>query len=178
MNKDEVKSELFIIGMWWRIFYGATRLVLGLALLKVINVPISDLLYKFTGSELAEDPTDFLFTTINSLLEAHPLSITYFLSSYLIFWGTVEIVLSISLLRHKIWAFPVTLWLIGGFMIYVIHRYTITHSPILVGVFLIDVLIFWLIYSEYKKMKDHPHFSSNEMTDKTTEEYSATQTTK
>ncbi|MFT7644650.1 MAG: putative membrane protein [Candidatus Paceibacteria bacterium] len=154
MANEKIKSGLFQIGMLWRILYATLRLVIGFALLKLIDVPITDLLYKFTGSDLAENPSNFLFTTINALLEAHPISITYFLAGYLIFWGTIEIVLSVSLLKHKLWAFPVSLWLIGGFMLYIIYRYTHTNSPILIGVFCIDLIIFWLVKSEYNKMKN------------------------
>lgn len=153
MNEDKVQSELFVIGMWWRILYGSVRLILGFVLLKVVHVPVSDLLYKFAGSEVAEDPSDFIFTTLNSFLEAHPLSITYFLAFYFIFWGTVEVGLSIGLLRHKLWTFPVTLWLIGLFMTYAAYRFTQTHSPFLPFIFIVDAFIFWLILAEYKKTK-------------------------
>jgi uncharacterized membrane protein len=153
MTNENVRSELFLIGMWWRILYGTIRLVIGLALLKLIDVPIADLLYKFTGSGLAENPSDFLFTAIYTLLETHPISITYFLAGYLIFWGAVEILLSVCLLRHKLWAFPITLYLIGAFLIYIMYRYTHTNSSILIGIFCVDLIIFWLIQSEYKKMK-------------------------
>ena len=89
--------------------YGVLRVLLDIALLKLVDVPLADLLYKITGSELVEDPSDALFAAINSFPQLHPLSITYFLSAYLIFWGAADAVLSVTLLRHKVWAFPASL---------------------------------------------------------------------
>jgi len=152
-----MKSKLFRYGMYWRIFYGALRTVLGLVLLKLINVPFSELLYRLLGQEVIEDPSDFLFTTANYFLQLHPLSVTYFLSAYLIFWGITDIFLSICLLKHRLWAFPVSLGLIVLFVLYELYRFTHTHSLMLLGVICIDGIIFWLIHREYRKTKLQQH---------------------
>jgi len=146
-----MESKLFQIGMYWRIFYGVLRILLGLTLLKLINVPLADLLYGIMGQELIEDPTDILFTVANYFLQLHPIQVTYFLSAYLIFWGIIDIFLSTSLLKHKMWAFPVSLWLIAFFVLYELYRFLHTYSLILLGVVLIDFVIFWLIQREYKR---------------------------
>lgn len=138
--------------MWWRIFYGTLRTILGLVFLELINVPFTDILYKIFGYELAEDPADILFSTINSFLQLHPFSVTYFLSIYLIFWGILEIFLSINLLRHKLWVFPVSLYLIVFFVIYELFRFFHTHSIILLLIIVVDIVIFWLIKNEYQKV--------------------------
>jgi uncharacterized membrane protein len=149
---ENLESKLFYYSMWWRIFYGGLRLILGVALLKLVNEPLSNVLYLIMGQELIQDPNDVLFSTINLFLQAHPLSVTYFLAIYLIFWGIVDIVLSINMLKHHIWAFPIGLYLIGFFILYEIYRFFHTHSLILLTVILIDIGIFWLIKREYKRI--------------------------
>jgi uncharacterized membrane protein len=148
-----MEKSLFELGMYWRIVYGVLRTLLGLVLLNFINLPISDLLNKVLGRELSEDPTDLLFSIVNHFLENNPLSITYFISAYLIFWGIVDIVLSFNLLKDKIWAFPVSLWLIGFFVFYELFRFTHTKSLILIAIIFIDIIIMFLIQREYKKVK-------------------------
>ncbi len=152
MQIGNKKIDFFRLAMFWRTFYGALRLLFGLALLKLIHVPLIDLLYKIMRSELIEDPTDFLFTVANGFLQLHPIYITYFISAYLIFWGIIDIVISISLLKHKKWAFPTSFWLIGFFVIYELYRFTYTNSYILLGIIFVDLLILWVIWKEYKKM--------------------------
>lgn len=129
-------------------------MILGLILLKVINMPFSDVLTDVMGFEIAEDSTDIVFTLLSSFLEAYPFTVTLFLSGYLIFWGTVDIILSVSLLRHKLWAFPVSLGLISLFIIYASYRFTHTHSLMLLLVIIIDIGIFWLIKNEYTTWKN------------------------
>jgi len=139
--------------MWWRIVYGSFKTILGLALLKVIDVPLLDLLQKTMHHELAQGPHDYVFHTISILLTNHPLSVTYFLAWYLIFWGLLEVIMSLLLLRHKIWAFPVSIGLIILFIIFEAVRYTHTHSPVLLGAIILDTVILWLIKGEYDKIK-------------------------
>ena len=73
--------------MWWRIFYGTMRIIVGIWLLNLIDMPLSDLWHSLMSHELVEDPNDLLYRILNSFLQLHPLSVTYFLSAYLIFWG-------------------------------------------------------------------------------------------
>lgn len=156
MNTGVLENRLFRLGMWWRILYGIIRLFVGFAFLKLVNTPLIDLLYKLTSTEIGEDPTDFFIGILNSFLQVHPLTVTYFLSAYLIFWGMVDIFLSVSLLKHRLWAFPVTLWLIALFVLYMFYRFTHTHSPILLATIVFDFWIFWLISREFKKIKNSP----------------------
>jgi len=153
MNNEVLENRLFKLGMWWRIFYGMMRLVVGFAFLKLVDVPFLDLLHKVTSTKIGEDSTDLIINFLDSLLSLHPLTITYFLAAYLIFWGVVDIFLSACLLKHKLWAFPATLWLIAMFVAYMTYRLTITHSPILLVTILFDVFLIWLINREYKKLK-------------------------
>lgn len=150
-----LEHDLFKLSMWWRICYGTMRIILGLTLLTFIDVPLSHILRSVMRFELTEDPSDALFRILNSFLLTHPLSITYFLSAYLIFWGLIDIVLSINLLRNRIWAFPVSLWLIGVFILYELYRFSYTHSVILLAIIMIDIAIFWLIRHEYRKITPH-----------------------
>jgi uncharacterized membrane protein len=103
--------------------------------------------------ELVQDHSDKLYTLASYWLGHHPLSITYFLASYFIFWGVVDVVLSVELLRERLWAFPASLVLIAGFVLYEIVRFTHTHSLILLWIIFVDTFIFWFIKREYKKLK-------------------------
>jgi len=103
--------------------------------------------------ELAEDHNDILYRFLFNILYNHPVYISYFLATYLIFWGFVDMFLSYNLLKHRLWAFPVSLVVIGLFVIYEIVRFTNTHSLILLSVILIDTLILFIIWNEYRKLK-------------------------
>ncbi len=151
-TRKVVFHKAFVIGMFFRIVYGILRLILGLALLKVIGTPVADVFYSFMSHELITDPKDIIINTIYPLLEHSSFTVTYFLAMYLIFWGVIDAFLSTFLLKGKSWAFPFSMYLIGAFILYEIYRFTYTHSITLLFVILIDCIILWLINRESKKL--------------------------
>ncbi|HEU4677651.1 MAG TPA: DUF2127 domain-containing protein [Candidatus Paceibacterota bacterium] len=146
-------SILFHVSMWWRIFYGSLRIVLAFVLFKLVGTPFTDILRSVMGYEIAEDPTDIIFQTLYAFFETHAFTVSYFVASYLLFWGTIDVVLSAFLLKHKLWAFPSSLVLMTVFIIYEVYRLFHTHSLILLWVILVDVAIIYLIYREYRILK-------------------------
>lgn len=147
-------SWLFRASMWWRILYGVLRLILGATLLKMIGSQFSDLVYSLMSHELTGRAGDAVLEQLYRLFATHQFTITYFVAAYFIFWGTIDIVLSLCLLRHKLWAFPFALWLIALFIAYSIFRYFHTHSFTLLGIIVIDIVIMYIIHREYKVLKN------------------------
>lgn len=139
--------------MKWRIGYGFFRILFGLALLKVVGTPLIEVVSTSMKHELVEDSSDILYSFITNILSNHPLYVSYFLALYFIFWGVLDVVLSYNLIKHRQWAFPASFLLISLFVIYEAIRFTYTHSFILLGVILLDTIILWLIWREYKKLK-------------------------
>lgn len=152
-EKEHIFTVLFRGSMWWRIGYGSLRLLLGAMLLRVVGVPFVEVFRNLMSHELLQDPTDILFQFVYRILEDHSFTVTYFVAFYLIFWGTIDSVLSLCLLRHKLWAFPMSLGLITLFVLYSIYRLYHTHSPVLLGVILIDLCIMYVMHHEYRVQK-------------------------
>ncbi len=151
-DNADIYDLLFRVGMGWRILYGFLRLILGFILLRLIGTPLSDIFYKVMSHELIEDPTDFLIQTVSPLLQHLSFTVTYFIAAYLIFWGIIDILLSINLLKHKMWAFPISIYLIGIFVLYEIYRFSYTRSFVLACVIIMDLILIWLIRREYHKL--------------------------
>ena len=103
--------------------------------------------------EIVEDPGDIFIRLVGSLLEELSLSTGTFIAFYLMFWGGTDVFLSSNTLRHKLWAFPISLTLIGAFVLYEIYRVTHTHSLVLAFIILLDLAILWLINREYRILK-------------------------
>lgn len=155
-EKTDTYEWLFNVGMGFRILYGFFRLFIAFLLLPLVGTPIVDLLYKTVdrGRHLF-DPQDFLMQTAVPFIEHHSATfyVTYFLVSYLFFWGFIDVVLSISMLKHKLWAFPISIYLIGIFIAYEMLRITHTHSFVLAYIIGVDLVLIWLIHKEQKKLE-------------------------
>jgi uncharacterized membrane protein len=152
-SRSAVTDLLFRIGMYWRIVYGAISFSFGIFLLRLVGTPLSQVLYRALGSELAEDPRDFLVSIGLGAVTHLSFSVTYFIAIYFIFWGFIDVALSIALLRHKLWAFVPSMYLIALFVVYEMYRYTHTHSSILLFIIFIDIILILLIRNEYKNLK-------------------------
>ena len=147
------ESKLFQISMWWRIIYGILRVILGITFLRLIGVQVSEFVYIIMSHELTQGVNDIVFNKIYFLFEKHDFTIGYFIAGYFIFWGCVDIFLSLSLLHKVRIAYPISIGLIGVFILYSTFRFSYTHSVVLLGVIGIDIIILYLIYREYKKLK-------------------------
>ncbi len=143
-------STLFKLSMWWRIVYGFLRLILGTTLLKITGQPLSEFMYSLMSHELTGKTTDILLEKAYLLFETHDITVTYFIAFYFIFWGTIDIVLSLCLLNHIKKAFPIAMGIIVLFILYGMVRLMITHSLILAGVIVVDLVILYLIHDEYR----------------------------
>ncbi len=152
ITHPDIYDILFRIGMWWRIVYGAVRVVFGLALLRLVGRPVAEVFYLLMHHETDESSSGIV-GTFGSFLHHHSYTVTYFLAAYFMFWGIVDIVLSANLLREKMWAFSVSIYLIGAFVLYELYRVAHTHSLILAAVILTDIALMWLINKEHNRQR-------------------------
>jgi uncharacterized membrane protein len=154
-EKTDTYEWLFHIGMLIRILYGFARLLLAFILLPLVGTPLVALFGRAVEKNRhLFDSQDFFLQTAVPFVEHHSAAffVTYFLVSYLVFWGVIDIVLSVSLLKHKLWAFPVSVYLIVLFIIYELFRFTHTHSLVLAYIIIFDSFLIWLIRREYMKL--------------------------
>ncbi len=152
-TSEENMSFFFHVSMWWRIFYGFLRVILGSTLLKITGQPVHAFIYDIMEHELTGKTTDIVLGQVYTFFEIHDFTITYFLAGYFIFWGTIDIVLSLCLIHRIRRAFPIAMGIITLFIFYGIVRLTFTHSLTLFAVILIDFGILYLISHEYRKLK-------------------------
>lgn len=150
-KEQDLEEAVFKAAMYWRIAYGTVRIVIGYKLLSLVGMPALEVYQRVLRSELAETH-DVIFQVIGRMLAHHGFSITYFLAAYFLFWGIVDVLLSVSMLRHYLWAFPTSMLVIGAFIVYEIYRVMHTHSPILFGFILIDLFIVYLIFRERERL--------------------------
>ncbi len=146
-------SLLFRVGMWWRIFYGVIRIVLALALLKMVGSPLTEFIQNLIAHPLTGVLSEYVLEMVLLFLSQYNYTVTYFLAGYFLFWGSIEIILSLCLLKQILWAFPLTMGLIVLFILYSIVRFTETESLTLLGVILFDCAILYLVRHEYEVLK-------------------------
>jgi uncharacterized membrane protein len=76
-----------------------------------------------------------------------------FASLYLLSHGVVKTALVVALWFNKLWAYPLTIAVFGGFMAYQVYRYTYTHSFALMALTIFDAVVVGLTWLEYRDQK-------------------------
>jgi uncharacterized membrane protein len=84
-----------------------------------------------------------------------PLSEQHFYAFYLLSHGFVKSILVIGLLREKLWAYPASFTVFGGFIAYQLYRYSFTHEIALILLSIFDLFVIALAVHEYRLLRKH-----------------------
>ena len=141
--------DLFRIGVLIKAGQGVIELIASAFVFFIPVGAITRLADHFTEVELAKDPDDFI---ANHLVDAaHSISIGMkdFAALYLFLSGAIKLALVFALLSGNRRAFPVALAVFGAFILYLLYRVWLHHSPILALATLLDMAVFYFIWREY-----------------------------
>jgi uncharacterized membrane protein len=142
--------DAFVISILAKGLFAFVQIVLGIMLLFIGET--TAIIDKLAQSELFEDPGDFLANWAGPIL--HPTQeAQVFGGLYLLSHGVVKVFLVAGLLRNRLWAYPASIGVFTILGIYQLFKYFFrTHSPLLLGIIVVDIVVIWLIYHEYQKV--------------------------
>ncbi len=147
--KETNLHKIFEIGIIIKAFDGVLELLGAGLLFLASKEQVNNLIIRLTQHELSEEPQDYIATHIVQAFEHYSLSTKIFEVSYLVIHGAIKIFLVWALLKNKLWAYPVTLALLGIFIVYQIYRYSFTGSIGLAALTIFDAIVFALTWHEY-----------------------------
>jgi len=127
----------------------------GIAIGLIGTDTVSKLVDALTQEELFEDPKDFLATHLLAWAQGFSVETKHFYAFYLLSHGLVKLFLVAGLLRNKLWAYPVSLVVMGLFIAYQLYRYSYTHGWGLIALSVFDIIVIWLIWHEYRVVRRH-----------------------
>ncbi len=154
MNERRV-HQIFEISILLKGAHALIECIGGLALAFVGTSAITRLVNALTQEELLEDPNDFVATHLLSLAQNFTVSTQRFYAFYLLSHGVIKAFLVIGLLRNKLWAYPVSLVVLGLFILYQLYRFSYTHGFGLIVLTVFDVFVMGLIWHEYRLVRRH-----------------------
>ena len=152
-QRQNVREVSFRISIALKGVNAALEIVGGVALAAVSPAFILRAVALLTQNELAENPRDFIANYFLHAASHLSLSGQRFAAVYLFSHGVIKIGLVWALLKHKLWAYPLSIIVFGAFIVYQLYRFTLTHAPGLIALSLFDLLVIGLIYLELRAMK-------------------------
>jgi uncharacterized membrane protein len=154
MNERRI-HQIFEISVLLKGTHALIECIGGLVLAFVSTSAIASLVNALTQEELIEDPNDFVATHLLSLAQNFSVSTQHFYAFYLLSHGLIKVFLVVGLLRNKLWAYPVSLVVLGLFIVYQLYRFLYTHGFGLIVLTVFDVVVMGLIWHEYRLVSRH-----------------------
>lgn len=151
LNRKAI-DELFYISIIIKGLGSLIEIIVGVILLFVPPSFISGLLLLATDGELQEQPTDLVANYIQNLAHSFSLHVAIFLAFYLLSRGIIKGSLIVALLYRKLWAYPLSLLVLGAFVVYQTYQIITTHSLLVVGLNVFDLIVMYFIWREYQAL--------------------------
>jgi uncharacterized membrane protein len=104
--------------------------------------------------ELTADPHDVIANFLIQSVQKFSVSTQLFTSFYLLGHGVIKAVLIAGLLRGKLGYYPAAIVVFVLFVVYQIYIYSFTHSVWLLLITLLDIVVIWLTWHEYRYMRE------------------------
>lgn len=152
-NEEKVLHDGFLVGIWFKAAVGALQLIAGIAVLAINQQTLAAWVARWTTPELIEEPTSHIAAWANSGVADLGAGSRMFVTIYLISHGVIKLGLIWAMLRGKMWAYPWSMWVLGGFIGYQLYRFAHTHSMMLVVLSVLDAIVVYLIWHEYRTRK-------------------------
>lgn len=153
MKKDAILHDSFEVGLLLKAIEAALETLGGVALFFVTPTMINNIVIFLTRQELSTDPHDLLSNYLLRLASQFSISSEFFIAIYLLSHGIIKLFIVGYLWKGKLWAYPVGIGFFFIFILYQAYRYTFTHSVWLIVLTILDLIIIFLTWSEYKRIE-------------------------
>jgi len=141
--------RLFDVGVIIKAVDGVIQTLAG-ALLLFDASAVQGWIWVWINHRRPEQAGDLLARMLAKLAVALSSDTKTFAAYYLLGHGAVKVFLAVYLLRERMWAFPVAIAIFALFVVYQLHRFTLTHSISLLGLALLDAVVIALIWREWR----------------------------
>ncbi|QND52874.1 DUF2127 domain-containing protein [Phyllobacterium sp. 628] len=148
MNETRI-HQIFQISILFKGTHALIECIGGLLLVFINTARIRSLVDTFTQTRLVNDPDDYIATHLMKMAEGFSVSSQHFYAFYLLSHRLIKALLVIALLKNKLWAYPLSLFVLGLFIAYQLYRYSYTQSSVLLVLTVFDLFIMVLIWHEY-----------------------------
>ena len=153
LRRRGAREVLFLLGAYLKGLDGVLELIGGAALLAVSPAFVLHAVRLLTQDEIVEDPRDLVANALRHAARHLSFASEHFMAVYLLVHGIVKLALVWALLRRVLLAYPLSIVIFAGFIIYQLYRYSFTRGAGLLALSAFDLIVIGLIWLEYRAMR-------------------------
>ena len=142
--------QVFLLTLALKAVDAVLELVVGVALLFLDGDALKHAALVLVSKHLVLHPQDRIFHWLADTAANFSLDAKTFAAIYLASHGIVKLALVVGLWRNQAWAYPVSLAVFAGFIVYQVYRFTFTQSVFLVVLTVFDLIVMALVWHEWR----------------------------
>ncbi len=144
--------RIFEAGLLFKAVEAVLELIGGLGLYLVPAAGFVKFAGWLTHAELVEDPHDIVANFLLTLTRGLSIETTHFYAFYMASHAVLKLAIVIALWARIRWAYPAAVVVFAAFIAYQIHRFALTHSPMMIVLSVLDLVVIWLTLREYRTL--------------------------
>jgi uncharacterized membrane protein len=148
--KEKNIHLIFTTSLIFKGVFALFEILAGILAYFVTQQSLLNFVTAITQDELVEDPKDLVANFLLKTARHMSVGSQAFVAFYLLSHGVIKLFLIIGLLRGRLWYYPSSMVVFGLFVAYQLYRFTFTNSFWLMLITIIDVIVIWLTWHEYK----------------------------
>ncbi|MCX7299483.1 MAG: DUF2127 domain-containing protein [Rhodobacterales bacterium] len=125
----------------------------GLGLLLAPNERILAFVDWLTRAQIAHDRSEPMTTWAAEIAQSFSIQSQHFYAIYLLGHGVLKLVMVGMLARRTVWAYPVAICILIGFIIYQMHHWWVDRSSFLVVLSALDLIMVGLVWREWRMLR-------------------------
>lgn len=155
-SRDRLLHWLFEASLAVKGVLTLTEALAGLGLLLTPNLLVARFVYWVTHFQIAEHPDDTLASWTLRAVQQFPMPIQHFYALYLLAHGGLKLTMVVLLLRKVVWAYPASMVVLAGFVLYQLFEFVHAGSPFLLMLAVFDLVMIGLVWQEWRALRDRP----------------------
>jgi uncharacterized membrane protein len=153
LRRRGAREVAFLVSIWLKGLDALLELFGGVALFSVSPALILHIVRLLTQDEIAEDPRDLVANVLRHAAGHLTFATEHFMAIYLLVHGAVKFGMVWALLARVLVAYPVSMVIFAGFIVYQLYRYSFTHGVGLLALSAFDFIVIGLIFLEYRALR-------------------------
>lgn len=150
---EKTTHLIFQLTLLCKAVFAVAEIVAGIGAYFVTQEFVFGLVDRVARLDLFRHPHDLVANHLYASAQHFSVSTRNFTAAYLLSHGVVKLWLIVGLLREKLWYYPLAIAVFGLFVVYQLYRFTLSHSPWLILITVIDVIVIALTLHEYRYVR-------------------------
>ena len=150
---EKTTHFLFQLSLLCKAVFAAAEILAGIGAYFVTQQFVFRLIDRLTSLDVFQDPHDLIASYLYTSAQHFSVSTRNFTAAYLLSHGVVKLWLIVGLLRQKHWYYPLAIAVFGLFVAYQLYRFSLSHSPWLILITVVDLVVIALTWQEYRYVR-------------------------